>query len=150
MLGDMIKQLRKAKGLTQEDLADMLHVVRQTVSKWEKNLSVPDADLLQRLAVALDTDVEVLLGLKSESVKNGDGLSDPSNANLLAMQLACLNAQMAIRTKWMRRILTVCGVAFLIFVILFCVVLMFGFTFGYHESTSEETRQVMSFCLRVL
>lgn len=41
MLNENIKNLRKAKGLSQEELAIKLNVVRQTVSKWEKGLSVP-------------------------------------------------------------------------------------------------------------
>ena len=44
MLGENIKALRKSKGFTQEELAVRVNVVRQTVSKWEKGLSVPDAD----------------------------------------------------------------------------------------------------------
>ena len=44
MFGENLKTLRKQKGFSQEELAVRLHVVRQTVSKWEKNLSVPDAD----------------------------------------------------------------------------------------------------------
>ena len=55
MLAENLKALRKAKGLSQEELAARLHVVRQTVSKWEKGRSVPDADLLIRLAEELDT-----------------------------------------------------------------------------------------------
>ena len=50
MLQDNIKEFRKHKGMTQEELAARLNVVRQTVSKWEKGQSVPDADLLQKLA----------------------------------------------------------------------------------------------------
>ena len=53
MLAENLKALRKAKGLSQEELAARLHVVRQTVSKWEKGRSVPDADLLIRLAEEL-------------------------------------------------------------------------------------------------
>lgn len=62
MLHENLQALRKAKGLSQEELAEKLHVVRQTVSKWEKGLSVPDADLLIRLADVLDTTVGTLLG----------------------------------------------------------------------------------------
>lgn len=50
MFQENLKTYRKAKGLTQEDLAVRLHVVRQTISKWEKGLSVPDAALLVRLS----------------------------------------------------------------------------------------------------
>lgn len=62
MLNENIRAMRKAKGLTQEELAVRLSVVRQTVSKWEQGLSVPDADLLLRLSEVLETPVSTLLG----------------------------------------------------------------------------------------
>ena len=46
MLNENIKAIRKAKGLSQQELAVKVNVVRQTVSKWEQGLSVPDADML--------------------------------------------------------------------------------------------------------
>ena len=57
MFGENLKTLRKQKGFSQEELATRLHVVRQTISKWEKNLSVPDADTLIRLAEILEVSV---------------------------------------------------------------------------------------------
>ncbi len=68
MLSENIKQLRLAKGMTQSQLADSLHVVRQTVSKWEKGSSVPDALMLQKIAEVLDTDVGTLLDCPTQSV----------------------------------------------------------------------------------
>ncbi len=62
MLSENIKNLRKSKGLSQEGLAMKLNVVRQTVSKWENGLSVPDSSMLILLADELDTSVSVLLG----------------------------------------------------------------------------------------
>ena len=62
MFGENLKAMRKAKGYTQEELAIKINVVRQTVSKWEKGLSVPDADMLSQIAEVLDTKVSVLLG----------------------------------------------------------------------------------------
>ena len=59
MLNENIKNLRKAKGLSQEELAVKLNVVRQTVSKWEKGLSVPDSNMLISLADELDTSVRI-------------------------------------------------------------------------------------------
>ena len=50
MLNENIKALRKNKGFTQDELASRLNVVRQTVSKWEKGYSVPDAEMLQKMA----------------------------------------------------------------------------------------------------
>ena len=61
-LAQRIQHLRKEKGLSQEELAIKLHVVRQTVSKWEQGRSVPDADLLLALSEALETPVSALLG----------------------------------------------------------------------------------------
>lgn len=61
MFGENLKKLRKEKGLSQQEVALRLHVVRQTVSKWEQGLSVPDADLLVKLADVLETDVSHLL-----------------------------------------------------------------------------------------
>ena len=59
MLNENIRNLRKAKGISQEELAIKLNVVRQTVSKWEKGLSVPDSSMLVLLAEELDTSVTV-------------------------------------------------------------------------------------------
>ena len=64
MLNENIKKLRQAKGLSQEELALRLNVVRQTVSKWEKGNSVPDAEMLVSIADAFDTSVAILLGDK--------------------------------------------------------------------------------------
>lgn len=62
MLNENIKMLRKSKGLSQEELAVKLNVVRQTISKWENGLSVPDSDMLISISEALDTSVGALLG----------------------------------------------------------------------------------------
>ena len=62
MLSNNLKRIRKSKGLSQEELAIKLNIVRQTVSKWENGLSVPDSDMLITLADELDTSVSVLLG----------------------------------------------------------------------------------------
>ena len=61
MYNENLKTLRKQKGFTQEELAIRVSVVRQTVSKWEKGLSVPDADALQRIAEVLDVSIHQLL-----------------------------------------------------------------------------------------
>ena len=66
MLSDNIKNLRKQKGYTQETLAQALNIVRQTVSKWENGYSVPDADMLEKLAEVFEVPVTDLLGSPSE------------------------------------------------------------------------------------
>ena len=94
MFGENLKTLRKQKGFSQEELAARLHVVRQTVSKWEKGLSVPDADTLIRLAEVLEVSVSELLGAKIEN----------ENAADVAEQLSRINEQLAIRNRRSRRI----------------------------------------------
>lgn len=62
MLNENLKAVRKSKGLSQEELAIKLNVVRQTISKWEKGLSVPDSEMLIKISDVLETPVSVLLG----------------------------------------------------------------------------------------
>ena len=71
MFSENLKTLRKQKGFTQEELAARLNIVRQTVSKWEKGLSVPDAELLTRLAEVLEVPVSTLLGSAIPDDKDG-------------------------------------------------------------------------------
>lgn len=71
MLGDNIQKYRKARGLTQEQLSAQIPVVRQTLSKWEKNLSVPDAQALVRLSQVLEVSVEILL----DTPRQGENLA---------------------------------------------------------------------------
>lgn len=61
-LQDSIRRLRHEQNMTQEQLAEKLHVTRQTISKWEKGLSIPDADMLLRLVDALNTSIDGLVG----------------------------------------------------------------------------------------
>ena len=62
MLNENIKAIRKSKGLSQQELAVKLNIVRQTVSKWEQGLSVPDSDMLISLSEVLEVPVSTLLG----------------------------------------------------------------------------------------
>ena len=62
MLKENIKSIRKSRGLSQEELAIKLNVVRQTISKWEQGLSVPDSEMLISISEVLETPVSILLG----------------------------------------------------------------------------------------
>ena len=95
MLNENIKVLRKSKGLSQQELAMKLNVVRQTISKWEQGLSVPDSDLLIALSEALETPVSTLLG---ETVIE----SEVDIVKALSEKLELINLQFA-RRKTMRR-----------------------------------------------
>ena len=66
MLSENIRRFRKVRSLRQEELAERVHVVRQTVSKWENGLSVPDAEQLRDLAAVLNVPVSALLDLTPE------------------------------------------------------------------------------------
>ena len=88
MIGEQIKTARKAKGVSQEELAVRLGVVRQTVSKWENGMSVPDADVLIQIAELLDVPVSRLLGMEPER-----GVQD------MAGELARLNKELAAKIQ---------------------------------------------------
>ena len=85
MFSENLSTLRKAKGFTQEQLATRLCVVRQTVSKWEKGLSVPDAEQLIKLADILGVQVPELLG------KGIDVSEDKDELEMIALELSKLN-----------------------------------------------------------
>ena len=107
MLNETIKALRKSKGLSQQELAVKVNVVRQTISKWEQGLSVPDSDLLIALSEALETPVSTLLG---ETVAE----SEADEVKALSEKLEIINLQFA-RRKAVRRadlhwlLIAVCG-----------------------------------------
>ena len=114
MLSENLKNLRKAKGLSQNDLAIKLNVVRQTVSKWEKGLSVPDSEMLIHIANALDTSVNVLL---NETVKPDDN----SEIRAIAEKLETINRQIEKQNesrRKMRRFISITA-----FIISVCILL---------------------------
>lgn len=88
MLSENIKALRKSKGLSQEELAVRLNVVRQTVSKWEQGLSVPDAGMLISISEAFETPVSTLLG---EAVAE----TEADTLRAISEKLAVINLQLA-------------------------------------------------------
>ena len=90
MLNENLRNLRKSKGLSQEELAIKLNVVRQTVSKWEKGLSVPDSSLLISLANELDTSVGILLRetVQEQNLNEVDLKSISEKLEVINLQLA--------------------------------------------------------------
>ena len=116
MLNENIKRIRKSKGLSQEELAIKLNVVRQTVSKWENGLSVPDSSMLIMLADELDSTVSELLG---------EPIVEPTidDLKILSEKLEVINLQLAKRSltkvKTIRWILiSLCAVIVVIFIAL--------------------------------
>ena len=98
MLSENIRKLRKEKGISQEELAAKLNVVRQTVSKWEQNLSVPDSEMLIKIAEVFEVTVGTLLG---ETVEIKDTKTELEE---ISQKLENLNAMMAERNSRSRRI----------------------------------------------
>jgi putative transcriptional regulator len=117
MLNENLKTLRKARVLSQEELAVRLNVVRQTVSKWEKGLSVPDADLLIRIAEIFEVSVSELLGAKLDSEKD---------INAVAEQLSRINEQLAIKNRRARRIWKTVAIVFGTIVVMYILLLVFN------------------------
>ena len=104
MLCENLKNIRKSKGLSQEELAIKLNVVRQTVSKWEQGRSVPDAELLLSLSEVLETPVSTLLG-ETVSEPEADALK------ALSEKLEVLNSQLARERELRRKLLHVLCIA---------------------------------------
>lgn len=98
MLNENIKTIRKAKGLSQQELAVKLNVVRQTVSKWEQGLSVPDSDMLVLISDTLETPVSTLLGENIAEIKVDE-------IKAIAEKLEVINLQLAQKKTSRRKIL---------------------------------------------
>ena len=98
MLNENIKSIRKSKGLSQEELAVKLNVVRQTISKWEKGLSVPDSDMLIYISEALETSVSTLLGETVIEAKVDD-------VKAISEKLEVINLQLSQRKIFKRKII---------------------------------------------
>ena len=88
MLSENIKAIRKAKGLSQQELAVKLNVVRQTVSKWEQGLSVPDSDILICISETLETPVSTLLGENVVEAEADDLKAISAKLEVINLQLA--------------------------------------------------------------
>lgn len=114
MLNDNIKSQRRAKGLSQEELAAKLNVARQTLSKWEKGLSVPDAGMLIKIAGALDTSVSELLGEPCAT-------EDNDTIKIFAAKLEILNEQYSRQREQKRKIWRATSIALAVFGIIYLI-----------------------------
>lgn len=134
MIGENIKAIRKNKGMTQEELAIKLNVVRQTVSKWEKGISVPDAEMVQKLSEILDIDIKQLLGTEIYAEQGNDELVE---------QLSRINEQLAIKNQRSRRMYKIIGFFILIVILLgICGNIIFNSFSG--SGTSETSNNIIS------
>ena len=117
MLSQNLKTIRKSKGLSQQELAVKLNVVRQTISKWEQGLSVPDSEMLISISEVLETPVSTLLG-ENVVVPEADTLK------AISEKLEVINLQMAQKKNTRRKIIHwsligLCAIIIAVFVILY-------------------------------
>ncbi len=116
MLSENIKTIRKSKGLSQQELAIKLNVVRQTISKWEQGLSVPDSDMLISISEILETPVSTLLG---ETIVD----SEADDLKVISEKLEIINLQLAQRKNMRRKMfqrlfILLCAVIVIVFAVL--------------------------------
>ena len=116
MLNENIKSIRKSKGLSQEELAIKLNVVRQTISKWEKGLSVPDSDMLISISEVLETPVSTLLGETIAEPKIDD-------LKVISEKLEIINLQLSQRQTTRRKIFHWIFIALCAFIVIIFSVL---------------------------
>ena len=136
MFSERLKMLRKEKGLSQQELADMLCVVRQTVSKWEKGLSLPDADMLIKLANALGISVNELLGIQMENSGAQQEIIE---------QLMKINEQLIIKNRRSRKIWKIAAIIFGVFVLVNVVApLLFAVLFMTNSWSGRGGAEVVS------
>ena len=135
MLAENLKKIRKDKGYTQEILAEKLNVVRQTVSKWEKGLSLPDVDMLSKIANVLETDVNIRL----------DGQITTTDQSEIVKQLAKINEQLTIKNRRYKKIMKTIAIILLIIVIfgILLVILNIGTFISISNSETTTTVETM-------
>lgn len=133
MLKDNLKLARKAKRLSQEELAIKLNVVRQTISKWEQGLSVPDAEMLISISKIFDTPVSTLLG---------ENLSESKEDNLkvISEKLEIINLQLSQRKKEKRKIIhwTLISLCIIIIIMFLSLILLNSPYFNWDYSKPEN------------
>lgn len=126
---EKLQELRKIRGLTQEELAEALFVSRTAISKWESGLSVPDADMLSKLADVLEINVSELLGSE---------IKEETNKNEVSEQLAKISEQLALKNRRHKRIWKVIGVILLAVIVINMLLVVLG-TVTYNEKNADIT-----------
>ena len=139
-VGHFIAKLRKKKGLTQDELGNMLGISGKSVSKWERGLNMPDISLIYKLSEVFDVDLNQLLN-GEDAIKSVVDLQNEENAIKSVVDLQ--NEENAVNTlkiksddkssiktkKKSKKILSFKIVIFLIIIVLFVI----SFAFGFHN-----------------
>ncbi len=133
MLNENIKAIRKSKGLSQEELAIKLNVVRQTISKWEQGRSVPDSDMLISISEVLDTPVSTLLG---ETITE----TTPNDLKSICEKLEVINFQLVQKKVTRQKILHWCFISLCaIIVIIFAILVVLNSIYLGWDYSNPET-----------
>ena len=132
MLNENIKAIRKSKGLSQEELAIKLHVVRQTISKWEQGLSVPDSNMLISISEVLETPVSTLLGETIAEPKRNDLKAISEKLEVINLQLAKKAAAKRKMLQWLF-IFIACGIVIIFAVLIALNSPYLGWDYSDHE-----------------
>ena len=132
MLKDNLKTLRKSKGLSQEELAIKLNVVRQTISKWEQGLSVPDAEMLVSISEVFETPVSTIIGGNINEEKADD-------LKAISEKLEVINLQLSHSIEHRRKVLHNSLISILTVIIVVFAFLLFGFNTPYLEWDYSHT-----------
>lgn len=133
MLSENIKTIRKSKGYSQEELAVKLNVVRQTISKWEQGLSVPDSEMLISISEILEVPVSTLLG---ENVIE----QETNDLKVISKKLEVINLQLSNQKETRRKIghgmaITLCAILIILY---FILIISDGFYLNW-DYTDPET-----------
>lgn len=137
MFNERLKLFRKRKGISQEELANRLHVARQTISKWESGTSVPDATMLVKISEQLDVSVSELLGAHIEDKEDTDTISE---------KLASINETLAVRNRRTQKIIKIV-IGFVVAVIVLVSVLIALNVVKPGSTTSEPSVTSSSYIL---
>ena len=116
MLNENMKAIRKSRGLSQQELAVKLNVVRQTISKWEHGVSVPDSDMLLAISDALETSVSTLLGETIVETERDDLKTISEKLEIINLQFAQRNIARRKILSWL--LITLCAIIIAIFAVL--------------------------------
>lgn len=117
MLNENIKKIRKSKGLSQQELAIKLNVVRQTISKWENGLSVPDSEMIISISDVLETPVSTLLGETIVETKEDD-------LKVISEKLEVINLQLAQRKTSRQKIIQGLLIALCLIIVIVSIILI--------------------------
>lgn len=133
MLNENIKTIRKSKGLSQEELAIKLNVVRQTISKWENGLSVPDSEMLISISDVLETPVSTLLGETVAEIKTDD-------LKVISEKLEAINFRLAQGKATRRKAFHWIFIALcIVIVIIFAALVLLNSPYSGWDYTDPET-----------